>query len=283
MSILSCINKHLSAIILSYTDGKTFRNFIEIDKEWENISLLMQEFIDFGCKKEEYIKYMTYRNELICGKKANDVFGGHLYLINNVNDIIKQEKIGRKTFYDKAQLYKLSFLRKEEYNRRIIMLQSLDNYEDEQFKYLSNPFTYAFLYSFPLTKKDENDEDYCFLLDIASRYNLLKNAMCKKGLLIRDDSYLCSKFVIDDEGKLDDIVEKICKCKYLFEYVKNFKIVYERMKNNHIYYSNVETFNIAERMVMKGRKYPSKWPWLKMTNKINNRKAKNGIKKQKTK
>lgn len=101
-------------------------------------------------------------------------------------------------------------------------------------------------------------------LKITRREELI-NALNKKGLELREDSNLCKLYVKQDkdivkEWTLDEVVERMCQMKYLYESQKEEKsqgfypdrTIAEQAEMEALYAHN------------KG-KWPTVWPWLSNT------------------
>lgn len=94
----------------------------------------------------------------------------------------------------------------------------------------------------------------------------LINALEKYGIEYRNDSKLCHKYIENkaDEWSLDQIVQRMCQMKYLYDYC-NINACFEQAKKNHDIFSDSTIMDEAERLaILKSplKKYPEKWPWL---------------------
>ena len=102
------------------------------------------------------------------------------------------------------------------------------------------------------------------------RMNELENKLKKAGLELRNDSKLCDNYI---EGtikiKIDDVVERMCQVKYLYEYChmekcKN-KAYNDQIKElNAGYFPDCSVFDQAEDIALSkysNGKYPEKYPW----------------------
>lgn len=103
----------------------------------------------------------------------------------------------------------------------------------------------------------ETDEQYKERI-MSNRRRVLDRELASKGLVYRDDSSLCKKFVdgtLVPEWSVDDVVNRMAQMKYLFEYT-DFQKYYGDVKDKM-------TFDQAEADILKNvGGYPPKWPWL---------------------
>lgn len=95
-----------------------------------------------------------------------------------------------------------------------------------------------------------------------TRRKKLSAALKKSGLKLRNDSRLCENYIHDGEHDINDVVERMCQMKYLFEYCNIRRKIKEIKKNAYI--AKNELFDIAEENILReqGGKYPEQWPWL---------------------
>lgn len=107
------------------------------------------------------------------------------------------------------------------------------------------------------------------------KYELLE-ALQKVGLELRNDSNLCSGYIRGSivDWTIDEIVERMCQMKYLYEYCdfqKYFnKAKQKREKQRELdrmlhmrTYFNESLFDHAERLALKEHNYPPIYPWMK--------------------
>jgi hypothetical protein len=101
---------------------------------------------------------------------------------------------------------------------------------------------------------------------------LLTKALTKAGLELREDSKLCKKYISGEikENK-NNIVERMCQMRYLFEYC-NMNECKEEAYNNQIeifnagYFPDCSVFEEAEFIALdkySNGKYPKIFPWMK--------------------
>lgn len=119
--------------------------------------------------------------------------------------------------------------------------------------------------------KDPNICEYGFYTCIKcdtpkkERKDELTEELNKFGLNLREDSILCRKYIQQDEGDLEDIVERMCEMKYLHEYT-NFKTikqqVYEEFVKEEFYIGDGNVFREAESRTISENPYPEIWPWI---------------------
>ena len=92
----------------------------------------------------------------------------------------------------------------------------------------------------------------------------LVSALAEKGLVMREDSYLCEKY-IDGTGfvPLAEIVERICLLKYLHEYTD-----YSILRRGFLYSEsglNMASISaLARHKALENNPKPSIWPWLEV-------------------
>lgn len=119
-------------------------------------------------------------------------------------------------------------------------------------------------------KEDELINEYNNLLNTKSiRKNELTIALNHKGLKLRSDSKLCLKYIEYNNGDLNEIVNRMCEMKYLFDYC-NMKKELNKVENEHIeiinsgYFPDLSVFEEAEYDILSNIEgcYPIKWPWL---------------------
>jgi hypothetical protein len=98
------------------------------------------------------------------------------------------------------------------------------------------------------------------------KYELIMALRCK-GLLLRSDSKYCRLYIDHNEGDIDDIVQRMCEMKFLYDYC-NFKNELKIAKQEQIdelnsgYFPDCPVFDQAEMNVLiKIGKYPKVFPW----------------------
>ncbi len=108
--------------------------------------------------------------------------------------------------------------------------------------------------------------------DKEKRKQKLTNALVKAGLVLRDDSVLCQKYINGDKtinSSLNEIVERMCQMKYLFEFCHMDEckdIAYEEYTDelNSGYFPDCSVFDRAEDIALgkySNGQYPNKYPW----------------------
>jgi hypothetical protein len=106
------------------------------------------------------------------------------------------------------------------------------------------------------------------------RQEILVNALNRYGLELRSDSQLCNGYIDGTikDWSLDEIVERMCQMKYLFEYMnmKYYldKIYHEQKMEREFskYYPTQTVFEEAEEYVLsKIKGYPKTWPWMEIS------------------
>ena len=89
----------------------------------------------------------------------------------------------------------------------------------------------------------------------------------KYGLELRNDSSYCNNYIYNNDGDIDEIVNRMCEMKFLFEYC-NFRNEIQNVKEEHGeiseagYFPDCSTFEEAEYNILRYTNYPDKWPWL---------------------
>lgn len=130
----------------------------------------------------------------------------------------------------------------------------------------------------PQSVIDENEElerefeEYCSKMRLnesqkPQRKNDLIKALSEKGLELRSDSKLCSKYINTGEGEIDEIVDRMCQMKYLFDYCDMRKVLHEVGKEydetlDAGYIPDFRVFDYAEYTILQTTSYPETWPWL---------------------
>jgi hypothetical protein len=96
-----------------------------------------------------------------------------------------------------------------------------------------------------------------------TRRKELKTALQNYGLKLRSDSRLCENYIYEGDHDIDDVVERMCQMKYLFEYC-NIRAKIKELKKKSYYIPNNELFERAEEdiLISQGGEYPEQWPWL---------------------
>ena len=108
-------------------------------------------------------------------------------------------------------------------------------------------------------------------IDLAMiRKNELVGRLEERGLELRDDSALCSKYISNETDlDLDHIVQRMCEMKYLYDYCNMKRIkkqVYYKCASSNKYKANIENSISmeAEKIALtkySGGKYPDIFPW----------------------
>ena len=95
-------------------------------------------------------------------------------------------------------------------------------------------------------------------------------ALNNAGLVLRNDSVLCEKYIENDtEYTLDEVVERMCQMKYLYEYChmdecKNIAYKNQKEELRQGYYPDCTVAEQAEYIALKkysNGKYPNVYPW----------------------
>ncbi len=100
------------------------------------------------------------------------------------------------------------------------------------------------------------------------RRDMLISALDKVGLKIRSDSRLCSGYINGTikDWTLEDIVERMCQMKYLFDYCDMstyLSSTIHETREYRGYYDKEEVFEMAEHEALqKHGGYPKKYPWI---------------------
>ena len=104
--------------------------------------------------------------------------------------------------------------------------------------------------------------------DIFQRKNLLINKLNKVGLELRSGSKLCQKYIEKAQGNVDNIVERMCQMKYLYDYCNIQEVLNKLSKERketvhfiHFPYMLPPLFEKAENIILEKQKYPKYWPW----------------------
>jgi len=107
------------------------------------------------------------------------------------------------------------------------------------------------------------------------RQTNLVNALENAGLELRSDSKLCHGYINGNikDKTIDEIVERMCQVKYLFDYC-NFQKILDDVHDSQIeeynagYFPDCPVFDEAEGIVLhKIKKYPAIYPWMNIENK----------------
>lgn len=92
----------------------------------------------------------------------------------------------------------------------------------------------------------------------------LKLALKKAGLELRDDSKLCWGYIQQEIGHVNEIVERMCQMKFLFEY-HNARDILGNLKDEYFFtrgwYDYQEIFNKMENIIIQKFPYPKVYPW----------------------
>jgi hypothetical protein len=269
----STINKHIIAIILSYVDGDTFSNLMKtkIAKKLKEACLVMEELykfkLEFKIDDETFLKYMTLRGREVCLKTAK-----HILSENNISLAPNMLQIQK---FDFGELYLfLAKIKKEREKRKMMLMKIpyfniIENYVIcEIFAFMSDDmeFNNDLLFN-NINEKDETDNYYCKIVNTSKRYEKFYNNVKKFKLETLMSDSCCANIYygyLEDEDWIDDeeeIIEQMCRYKYLLEYKKGFKDLYNRYKSDESF-SNDEVFGLAEAEIMYNKEYPKIWPWM---------------------
>lgn len=99
---------------------------------------------------------------------------------------------------------------------------------------------------------------------------LLEYLLNKQEIELRDDSKLCSGYINGSikHWKIDNIVQRMCQMKYLFDYCNMDKYIRIAKNNqqkeyNAGYFPDTSIMDDAEELILKNiGNYPKVWPWL---------------------
>lgn len=103
--------------------------------------------------------------------------------------------------------------------------------------------------------------------NVDDRRNELQVALQKMGLELREDSRYCKKYIEQNDGDVDEIVNRMCEMKFLFDYC-DMRNVLDKVEKEHIetleagYFPDSSVFDEAEYEVLGKTPYPKIWPWL---------------------
>ncbi len=92
----------------------------------------------------------------------------------------------------------------------------------------------------------------------------------KYGLQLRSDSTVCYKYIRGyKEKNINEVVEKMCTMKYLFEYTEYSKLMKEliiKQKYMFVAFDKHEMRAIVKKQILEsnGGKWPSPWPWMNL-------------------
>ncbi len=97
--------------------------------------------------------------------------------------------------------------------------------------------------------------------EMEEREKELKETLGKYKLKLREDSKLCENYIEDGEGDINEIVQRMCEMKYLFEYCNMRKRIKDiKLQNKDSIFT---PFQEAEYNILKEKGgYPKEWPWM---------------------
>jgi hypothetical protein len=169
--------------------------------------------------------------------------------INNLKSFTKNTSYGIGTFYIESDIIN-AFCNK--YNTDIHNYQKvIDNIINEKKIKMEKKLQNS------INKKNE-------------RKQILINKLKSRGLSFRKDSVLCEKFINGDKSlNINDVVNRMCQMKYLFEYchMNNCKDeVYKEQQEEFEagYFPDCSVFDQAEYIALSkysNNEYPDKFPW----------------------
>jgi ribosomal protein L13E len=117
------------------------------------------------------------------------------------------------------------------------------------------------MYSSPKYIKAQEE---CALFHHNRKVKLIE-ALKKYGLELRSDSKLCQQYIDGvNELSIDEIVERMCEMKYLFDYC-NMKHYLDYVHTHKHKFKYSDLFTEAEILALGDKDYceDGKWPWLK--------------------
>lgn len=138
-------------------------------------------------------------------------------------------------------------------NKHLFNEVRLDDFENElEYEYEEDAYD---MYKFYIEPTEEEK----------TRKDVLINELAKYKLVLRSDSKLCESYIngsIHERWTLDTIAYRMCQMRYLYDYCDmNQAFRQAKDKNRRNGYEG-DLFDIAERIAIKGKGYPSEWPWL---------------------
>lgn len=108
------------------------------------------------------------------------------------------------------------------------------------------------------------------MTSIKRRKELIEE-LSKYKLELRDDSKLCQNYIENTLNKyywtLKRVVNRMCEMHYLYNYADMEKCL-DEAREDHIsqleagFIPDTDIFYEAERLALKNRSYPTKWPWM---------------------
>ena len=97
-------------------------------------------------------------------------------------------------------------------------------------------------------------------IDGARRKKEMRRALAERGLKLRGDSYLCTKYINEGAGDLDDIAKKMKIMHILHTHTNYIKVL-----DSLPYYDNrEEKLEEARRIVMNGKKFGHLFQWCRV-------------------
>lgn len=102
-------------------------------------------------------------------------------------------------------------------------------------------------------------------LDKLTREKKLIRELHDHGLVLRDDSTLCHKYIEFGDENINSVIKRMCKMRFLFEKCHMRQILNQiKSKYRDDYYDYDNVFREAEKKALKKHangKYPNSWPW----------------------
>jgi len=147
----------------------------------------------------------------------------------------------------------------------------MDHNDSRYYKYCSEDCTPSDL----LYHIEEMEEKYSKMEEEYTRINSTKGTRQEElieklhgaGLELRADSKLCKKYIEQDLGDVDEIVERMCQMKFLYEY-NDMKAMLDQVGEEYEetldagYFPDFEVFPEAELQILeKIKQYPEVYPW----------------------
>lgn len=115
------------------------------------------------------------------------------------------------------------------------------------------------------TLRGSEEHDVIRIKSRESRTKKMIEALHKAGLELSQNSRLCELYIDEDIGDLDDIVERMCQMKFLYEYNDIQSIldrIVQRYQRDLGYVPDHIVFPEAEYFILqKIKAYPRVYPW----------------------
>lgn len=177
-----------------------------------------------------------------------------------------------------------------QYNEEFLIYDDIDidRYYTRTYKYCIDCIP-KWIYEQIENEKNEELKEQELLETRPKRIQELIKELNLKGLDLRSDSKYCYNYIDNGEGDIEDIVERMCQMKYLYDYCE-MRNELDNVEDEHIetieagYYPDCSVFDEAEdnilRRIGEYPEYPNKYPWYmkyKMIKKYNLKKYKEDL------